>query len=206
MLEFIIGLFLGMALMAWYTQSQKKKSAESKANDKLPAIPPTRAKPTPVSTKPAQAPTVRPVKKVDKIERVHVRGVQYHTDNIEAIATDNPDYALTKRELQDECPDECVFQYVFYPKAALVPEPDNEYDPNAIMVQADGRCIGYIPKGSTAHIRKLMASDRIRYMDLTIRGGKYKKVREVDDGMFEMEKGEYNYTAVLELHLDEVKT
>lgn len=30
--------------------------------------------------------------------------------------------------------------------AALVPEPDNEYDPNAIAVHIDGRLVGYLAR------------------------------------------------------------
>ena len=31
--------------------------------------------------------------------------------------------------------------------AELVPEPDNRYDPNAIMVRIDGACVGYLSRG-----------------------------------------------------------
>lgn len=31
--------------------------------------------------------------------------------------------------------------------AELVPEPDNRYDPNAIMVRIDGDCVGYLSRG-----------------------------------------------------------
>ena len=155
------------------------------------------------------APPVQPsqpkpqAKKAVKIERVHVRGVNHNTKNIIAVAMENPDYSLSKRELQEDFLDERVWQYQFFVKAALVPEPDNEYDPNAIMVQADGLCIGHVPAGSTAHIRKLMESGRIKYMDLQIGGGKYKEVCEVDDDEYELERGELKYSAVLELHLTE---
>lgn len=32
--------------------------------------------------------------------------------------------------------------------AVLVPEPTNEHDPKAVMVQVNGECVGYLPKGS----------------------------------------------------------
>ena len=162
-------------------------------------------KPTPAPA-PAQAvviPQKTKEKKPTTIERVHVRGVDHYTSNIRSVAGENPDYDLTKRELQEEYPDERVWQYQFFVKAALVPEPDNEYDPNAIMVQADGLCIGHVPAGSTAHVRKLMESGRIKYLDLKIGGGKYKEAREVDDGEYELERGESSYSAVLEIHLTE---
>lgn len=140
-------------------------------------------------------------KKATNIERVHVRGVNNYLTNIISVATENPDYQLTKAELVEDHEDERVYQYDFYVKAGLVPEPDNPYDPNAIMVQADGLCIGYVPKGSTSHVRKLMESGRIKSMDLKIGGGRYKEVVENDDGEYEIEKNEKNYSAVLELHL-----
>ena len=112
-----------------------------------------------------------------------------------------PITAFPKRELQEDFEGERVYQYTFDVKADLVPEPDNEYDPNAIMVQANGLCIGHIPKGSTAHIRKLMESGRIKSMNLNIGGGKYKEVYEVDDGEYELDKDTLKYSAVLELHL-----
>ena len=143
------------------------------------------------------------VKKSTKTERIHVRGTEYHTENIIAVATENSDYSLTKRELIEDFPDECVYQYDFFVDGDLVPEPDNPYDPNAIMVQANGLCIGYVPKGSTSHVRKLMQSGRIKSMDLSIKGGKYKEVYENDDGEYGIDKGEKCYSAILEISIAE---
>lgn len=39
-------------------------------------------------------------------------------------------------------------QIAFDCGAELVPEPDNPVDPRAIMVQVDGRCVGYLSRGS----------------------------------------------------------
>lgn len=142
-------------------------------------------------------------KKATTTERIHVRGLDHYTDNILAVARENPDYDLTKRELIEECPDEKVWQYYFIVKGDLVPEPDNPYDPNAIMVQADGLCIGHVPKGSTSHIRKLMESGRIQSMHLDIGGGKYKEVYEDEDDKYEMDRDERPFSAVLELYLTE---
>ena len=141
--------------------------------------------------------------KATNIERVHVRGVNNYLSNIISVATENDDYNLSMEEMVEDHEDERVYQYDFYVKAGLVPEPDNPYDPNAIMVQADGLCIGYVPKGSTSHILKLMASGRIQSMDLKIGGGRYKEVVENDDGEYEIKKNEKKYSAVLELHLTE---
>ncbi len=146
---------------------------------------------------PAQAP--KPEKNGISTERIHVRGISNYVENILSVATENPDYDLTKKELEEEHPEERVWQYEFHAKGALVPEPDNEYDPNAIMVQADGLCIGYVPKGSTAHVRKLMESGRVKSVWLNIGGGKYRGVYENDDGKYELDSGEKDFSAVVEL-------
>ena len=184
-----------VALIVAKVKAKKQPSPE-------PAPTVTPAVPEPAPIRPADpASAAAPVKKASKIERVHVRGVEHYAENVVAVATENEDYSLTKRELIEDHLDERVYQYDFFVKGALVPEPDNEDDPNAIMVQADGLCIGYVPKGSTAHVRKLMESNRIKSMDLSIGGGKYKEVSEIDDGEYELDKGELKYSAVLELHL-----
>lgn len=140
-------------------------------------------------------------RKPESVERIHVRGISNYKKNIMAVATENSDYDMSKKELEEEYPDERVWQYSFFPKCDLVPEPTNEYDPNAIMVQADGLCIGYVPKGSTSHVRNLMKSGRIKWIDLKIGGGKYKYVYENEDGKYELDRGEKEYSAIVELHL-----
>lgn len=207
MVLFVVFLF---ALIVSSIRSNRKE--KHKVNDapvapsSSPSVIPHPITPDPApgsGSAPTPAQSVPVSKKASTVERVHVRGVDKYADNVKSVGTENPDYSMTKRELQDEHPDERVYQYDFYVKASLVPEPDNEYDPNAIMVQADGLCIGYVPKGSTAHIRKLMEAGRIKRMDLNIGGGKYKEVSEIDDDEYELEKGSLPFSAVLDLHLTE---
>jgi hypothetical protein len=38
--------------------------------------------------------------------------------------------------------------------AELIPEPDNEHDPNAIMVCIDGVCVGYLSRRNAARYNK----------------------------------------------------
>lgn len=175
--------------------------------DPAPTVAPTaQTKQTtaPAPTHTTSAPTHEPAPRTTtKTERIHVRGLEYFTNNIKAVASENPDYDLTKQELADQYSDGKVWQYTFNVNGALVPEPDNPVDPNAIMVQANGLCIGHVPKGSTAHIRKLMESGRIKSMSLDIGGGKYKEVYEDDDGTTQMDRDERPFSAVLELYLTE---
>lgn len=199
-----------IALIVSSIRAKRQAKAATTAPSTTPSAPTQPAAPTPTPSAPAPAPSApapaTEAKKSTTVERVHVRGVDHNTKNVESVGFENPDYNLSKRELQEDFEGERVYQYTFDVKADLVPEPDNEYDPNAIMVQANGLCIGHVPKGSTAHIRKLMESGRIKSMKLNIGGGKYKEVYEVDDGEYELDKDALKYSAVLELYLTEEKT
>lgn len=53
-----------------------------------------------------------------------------------------------------------IGKYVGRVECALVPEPDNEYDPDAIKIVADDRHhLGYIPTGQTEFVRSLTANE-----------------------------------------------
>lgn len=41
--------------------------------------------------------------------------------------------------------------------AALVPEPDNPHDPNAVIVQIEGRLVGYLPRAVAESYGSLLA-------------------------------------------------
>ena len=42
-------------------------------------------------------------------------------------------------------------------EAALVPEPDNPHDPNAVMVRIDGRLVGYLSRADAVAYAPLVA-------------------------------------------------
>lgn len=85
---------------------------------------------------------------------------------------------------------ERVYQYEFdCSRVNLVPEPENKYDSNAIRVEVEGVHIGYIKKGSTSRIRKLMEKDMISWINIEIGGGKYKVLDE--DGNIERDSSDY---------------
>ena len=53
-----------------------------------------------------------------------------------------------------------ISRYVGRVKCALVPEPDNEYDPDAIKIVAEDRHhLGYIPSGQTDLVSSLTANE-----------------------------------------------
>ena len=55
---------------------------------------------------------------------------------------------------------DCISRYVGRVNCALVPEPDNEYDPDAIKIVAEDRHhLGYIPSGQTELVCWLAANE-----------------------------------------------
>lgn len=137
------------------------------------------------------------------IEKHHVTGVQYYLDNLMQFADENYAYTLSKKEMIDEnFIDEREYQYCFYPKEIkLEPEPDNPHDPKAIKVLFDDLLVGYIKKGSCAHILKLINLNKIVKIDADIYGGKYKKIIEEDYDSYTLEKDETNYGITLIVHV-----
>jgi hypothetical protein len=60
-------------------------------------------------------------------------------------------------------------------EAQLVPEPENEYDPNAVRVEVDGRKVGYLPRDLAPawapRLAELAARRRVGGCEATIVGG-----------------------------------
>ena len=146
-----------------------------------------------------------PAKPRAKFERHKLAGTSYHLDAIMALAQENPDYDLTKREIIDDgLTDERIYQYTFSDgPVELVDDPDNEYDPNAIKVLIAGQHIGYIKRGSTGRIHNLQRAGRVLGVTAEIYGGKYKVVicDDDDDGAehYDLIKDETGYGAAIEI-------
>lgn len=155
--------------------------------------------PAPVVSAPVTAAPQAPAN-----EEAHkVAGLSFHEDALAELQCDNPDFSYNKRDLVEMgMTEERIYKYDFYPmKTELIPEPDNEDDPNAIKVVVDGQHIGYIKKGSCAHIHKLLNSGSIEKIDVEITGGPYKLIEEDwdEDGndVYTLEKGTAPYSAKL---------
>lgn len=122
-----------------------------------------------------------------------------------ALAQENPDYNLTKREIIDDgLTDERIYQYTFADgPVELVDDPDNEQDPNAIKVLVAGQHIGYIKRGSTGRIHNLQRAGRVLGVTAEIYGGKYKVVicDDDDDGAehYDLIRDETGYGAAIEI-------
>ena len=115
----------------------------------------------------------------------NLAGVTHYEEAIKEVTTLNDDYDLSKKELFEEYDvGDRVFKYIADAgKFELVPEPDNEYDSNAIRADAFGKTIGYIKKEETATVRELLASPFYKgvYVD-EICIGEYKELDEDEDG------------------------
>ena len=146
-------------------------------------------------------PEPKPERTFSKVETHRIAGTSFHEKEIPELMIENGDYDMTAAELIDAgFEDERVYKYSeTYCTASLEPEPDNQYDPNAVKVYADGVHIGYIKKESAAHVRKLLEEDRIRSMSLTISGGPYKTAYLNEDDRPRTTKGDLNFSAVLEI-------
>lgn len=106
-----------------------------------------------------------------------VAGVYYHEkDIIEGLMDENPEYDLTKKEIEEDgLEDTYLYKYsVAFADVDLVPEPDNQYDPNAIKVIADGVLVGYVPAKKTKAVRKIMDEKKIVQSQCQVYGGDYK--------------------------------
>ena len=145
-------------------------------------------------------------------EKHHITGISHYMDNLMQLSEENYEYDYSKRELIDNMLEgERIYQYEFdISKAELIEEPSNPYDPNAIKVVLDGLHVGYIKKGSCAHIKKLLASDRIIKISAKAGGGKYKYLSceydfEKDKDVYELERDSANFFVDIILELKETK-
>ena len=125
-------------------------------------------------------------------EHHNIAGTSFRQNEIRSLGLKNDDYFLRKSELEGYYSEyEKIYQIDFSPDSVeLIEEPDNPKDPNAIKVVIDDVHVGYIKKGSCAHIKKLMKSNTILKIIPDIHGGKYKYLVEEDDGSFSIVKRE----------------
>lgn len=152
--------------------------------------------------KPVQVPepvkTPDPPKPKPKRYTFKVAGISYHENEImENLLMENYEYAMSKKELVEMgMTDTMIFKYTgLSTNVQLLPDPDNEYDPNAIKVIADGIFIGHVPAKETAAVRDLLTSDDLK-IGCSFHGGEYKILSEdYDTGKYKVETGKHNIGA-----------
>ena len=161
------------------------------------------------SKKKAATPPPAPAEKKPFTEKTYKIAASHYVNNILRMAEDNPDFDLTKKELiEEDRIDERIWQYYFpATKTELIPEPDNPVDKNAIKVIVDGYHVGYIKAGSCAHLLKVIRENRVRGIDCSIGGGRYKMLCEEydedkDKEIYTVESGERAYSVTLTVYED----
>lgn len=118
-----------------------------------------------------------------KVESFRAVGVHYYADNIKNLATSNPAWKSTAKQLlNDGKVNKKVFRYNFLNKPVkLIPEPENSHDENAILVQIAGKKVGYISRDENIHVKELLDRHEIKYISSFISGGEYKYANENGD-------------------------
>lgn len=179
----LIALVLMALLFIFAPRIFKKKPRKSKTETNKSVHASAKFESAPAA--PAPAPAV-------KVEKFNVAGLFYHMNEFMELAENNPFYSTKKADLiEDFLEDEYVFKYDFSPALVeLIPEPDNEHDPNAVAVHADKHMIGYIKAGNCSHVKKLLAAGTIQKIDLDVWGGPYVYL-DTDENR--LEKGERDY-------------
>lgn len=128
-----------------------------------------------------------------KFYNFHIVGSDHYVDNIKLVLDENILYESTKDELTV---DEMVFEYDLEDRndVQIVPEPDNEYDKNAVRVDIAGKTVGYIKKGACTRVKNLLKSpDFVKYEVDYIHYGKYKELRyNYDRDNFVVDRGRFD--------------
>ena len=124
----------------------------------------------------------------------NVAGVSYRQDAIRDLCFENEDYSISKKELIDEnLIDEPIYKYEesTLELISLLPDPDNEYDKNAIKVMQRDNLLGYVPKEETDAVRKIVSGPY--EAAAKVYGGPYKTLLENgDDDGYTIEKEDQN--------------
>ena len=132
-------------------------------------------------------------------------GMEHRLDNLLSLSCENDDYKASKKEIIEfGMENQRIQEREFYPaKIDLIPEPDNPFDPNAIKVVVDEQHVGYIKRGSCAHLLKLLRENRVGKISGEIKGGRYKIVVEDEDdsgnSKYYIEKSEAPYSIHLKI-------
>lgn len=104
------------------------------------------------------------------IREYQVVGMTYCTQEILALATENPAYAENKFYNNRK-----IFRFKFTNSPVLfAPEPQNPHDRNAIAVMIAGRKIGYIASSENTELLAFLQRRMVTGVSAFIGGGEYK--------------------------------
>ena len=169
---FFTGIILGSLLMFF---GLKKKGLISPARKK------TKLAPPPIGSE-----------RTLKEENFDGAGVWHYESNIKKLANSNPDWKLTKKQIESAGKTgRKIFKNNYINKPVkLIPEPDNPHDSDAIVIVIAGEKVGYIRSDENVHVRAILDTREIKSISAFIGGGEYKILSE--DG--ELIKGSYGFS------------
>lgn len=103
---------------------------------------------------------------MEKREKIKITGVKHYADNIKSLMFENDEYSLSNTDLLDTYIEgDNIPEYISTAThVELIPEPDNQYDPNAIRVEIEGVKVGYVKSGSCSHVKNLLKSPNFKYV------------------------------------------
>lgn len=144
----VLGLLLGAAMVGWSIYKKKV------------------------------APKAVPVGAPGQTFSFEAAGVYYHRNALISVASPGRGFDLPDDEFAERFSDgRTVYQYYFNNcVGALVPEPENPHDQNAIKVTLDGECVGHVPANLTGTVAALMAQNAI--VRISVRGGPRRYVKD----------------------------
>lgn len=119
-----------------------------------------------------------------------VVGLAYNEEALEELRTECDDWNLSTKELKEEYSDgDRLYRYEWpLSPVEVVPEPENEHDPNALKVLLCGKKIGYVKKDQTDAVRALLGQDLRVWVELE--GGEAKVFEEDEDEKLQISKEE----------------
>ena len=125
-----------------------------------------------------------------KEETFPIAGVSYYESNIQKLATVNPDWKISAKQIVDHGKaGKRIFKNYYVNKPVkLQQEPDNPHDENAIAVFIAGELVGYISRTDNIHVNDILNHREIISVSGFIGGGEYKIVDE-EYKVFKAENG-----------------
>ena len=107
-----------------------------------------------------------------------VTGTKHYEENILKLMVENPDFKLGPKALKEQYDDADVIPKLIpgYIQVFLEPEPDNQYDPNAVKVLMNGLLVGYVKKESCSQVKELLNKKDFKAEVKSIQIGKFKQI------------------------------
>ena len=136
-------------------------------------------------------------------ESIHITGLAPFAEQIVLLAQHNPDYDLTKKELEDKgLAGERVYQDLYPCEDASL---EAETETGLVRVLVTGQQIGYVRKASCAHVKELLDKGSVTEVAVRMHGGPYRILMEGDDDELTLEDGSAAMYAMLDLTYEEAE-